>query len=219
MTTPNSDSEHKMTSLQEDVFNRVLSADLWGLSKCFESKFEPQENNAFDKKDELGRNALLTASMLGRSAIVRELVRHGAQVNEQTVRGYSSLHLATCWGHLDTVRTLLELNADTESRTFRGERPLDLARRHSRTDCIDCLILADAKQDFESYVSFIKDTISVSEKKLSKEDKNTCMRVCSIKSEWIQSIKSPTVSDFTAQREDMKETLQPILNKLSAALP
>ncbi|KAG7526869.1 ankyrin repeat domain-containing protein 45 [Solea senegalensis] len=99
MTTPtNSDSEHKMTSLQEDVFNRVLSADLWGLTKCFESEFdseESQENNVFDKKDELGRNALLTASMLGRSAIVRELVRHGAQVNKQTVRGVNGVAMAT----------------------------------------------------------------------------------------------------------------------------
>lgn len=56
--------------------------------------------------------------------------------------GYSSLHLAACWGHLETVRTLLELGADTQTKTFRGERPVDLARRYSKTDCVDCLILA-----------------------------------------------------------------------------
>lgn len=48
---------------------------------------EPPEKDLFGVKDEVGRNALLTACMLGRSAIVRELVRNGAQVDEQTVRG------------------------------------------------------------------------------------------------------------------------------------
>lgn len=45
---------------------------------------------------------------------------------------------------------------------------------------------------------------------------NICTRVCSAKSDWIQSVKNPTVSDFMAQQKDMAETLQPVLSKLSA---
>ncbi|XP_018551421.1 ankyrin repeat domain-containing protein 45 [Lates calcarifer] len=208
-----------MTSIQEEMFKCVLSGDLETLRQYLEGEpvpEEPQERDLFGEKDECGRSALLTASMLGRSAIVRELVRHGARVNEQTVRGYSSLHLAACWGHVETVRTLLDLEADTQAKTFRGERPVDLARRYSKTDCVDCLVLAEAKQDLMSYLTFVKDTINDSERNLTKEEKNICMRLCSSKSDWIHSIKNPTVSDFAAQREDMENTLQPILSKLSS---
>ncbi|XP_051252259.1 ankyrin repeat domain-containing protein 45 [Dicentrarchus labrax] len=208
-----------MTSIQEEIFKCVLSGDLGAIKEHFECEGaaeEPQEKDWFGLKDEGGRNALLTACMLGRSAIVRELVRNGAQVDEHTVRGYSSLHLAACWGHLETVRTLLELGADTQAKTFRGERPVELARRYSKTDCADCLILAEAKQDLMSYLDFVKDLISDAERNLTKEEKNICTRVCSAKSDWIQSVQHSTVSDFIAQRKDIEDTLQPILSKLSA---
>ncbi|XP_029132523.2 ankyrin repeat domain-containing protein 45 isoform X1 [Labrus bergylta] len=209
-----------MTSLQQDIFNCVLSGDLKTIKELFEgegvTEEEVPEDGLFGMKDEAGRNALLTASMLGRSAIVPELLRHEALVNEQTVRGYSSLHLAACWGHLETVRTLLELGADTQAKTFRGERPLDLAHRYSKTDCADCLILADAQQDFLSYVTFIKDMTSDSKRNLTKEEKKICKSVCSSKSDWIQSVRNPTVSDFLDQRQDIEDTLRPILTKLTA---
>ncbi|XP_031143373.1 ankyrin repeat domain-containing protein 45 isoform X1 [Sander lucioperca] len=208
-----------MTSIQKDIFNCVLSGDLEGIKEHLEREGvteESQERDVCGMKDEVGRNALLTACMLGRSAIGRELVRHGAQVDEQTVRGYSSLHLAACWGHLETVRTLLELGADTQAKTFRGDRPVDLARKYSRTDCADCLVLAEAKQDLVSYVAFVKDLISDPEKNLTKEEKNICTRTCSAKSDWIQNVKNATVSDFIAHRKDIEDTLQPILCKLSA---
>ncbi|KAM8727046.1 ankyrin repeat domain-containing protein 45 isoform 1-T1 [Acanthopagrus schlegelii] len=208
-----------MTSIQKEIFDCVLCGDLDSIKAHFEREDfaeETQEQDLFGLKDEGGRNALLTACMLERSDILRELVRHGAQVDVQTVRGYSSLHLAACWGHLETVRTLLELGADTKAKTFRGERPVDLARRYSKTDCADCLLLAEAKQSLMSYVAFVKECISDPERNLTKEERNVCTRVCSAKSDWIQSVKNPTVSDFMAQQKDMAETLQPILSKLSA---
>ncbi|XP_029309668.1 ankyrin repeat domain-containing protein 45 [Cottoperca gobio] len=208
-----------MTSIQTEIFTCVLSGDVESITGYFEREGvtdEAQEKDMCGMKDEVGRNALLTGCMLGRSDVVRELLTHGARVDEQTVRGYSSLHLAACWGHLQTVRTLLELGADTQAETFRGERPVDLAQRYSRTDCADCLILAEAKQDLMSYVAFVKDLVSDPEKNLTKEEKNICTRACSAKSDWIQSVKHSTVSDFIAQRKDIENTLQPILSKLSA---
>uniref|UniRef100_A0A673ASZ3 Ankyrin repeat domain 45 n=1 Tax=Sphaeramia orbicularis TaxID=375764 RepID=A0A673ASZ3_9TELE len=169
-----------MTSIQEEVFKCALSGDLETLRQHFESETgteESQENN-FSVKDEVGRNALLTASVLGRSAAVRELVRHGAQVNEQTAGGYSSLHLASCWGHLETVRTLLKLGADLQAKTFRGERPVDLARKYSKTDCADCLMMAEVERDLVSYLTYVKDLISGSEKSLTKEEKVTPSLFC-----------------------------------------
>nr|XP_019962350.1 PREDICTED: ankyrin repeat domain-containing protein 45 isoform X1 [Paralichthys olivaceus] len=211
-----------MACVQEQVLSCVVSGDLDTIRQCLQAERdadEPQENRCFSKKDEFGRSALLIASMLGKSDIVRELLRGGAQVNEQTERGYSSLHLAACWGHLETVRTLLELEADTQATTFRGERPSDLARRYSKADCVDCLILAEAKQDLVSYLAFVKNIISDSERKITKEEKNICMRECSAKSDWIQSIKHPAVSDFIAQRKDIEDALQPVLSRLSVVWP
>ncbi|XP_034559259.1 ankyrin repeat domain-containing protein 45 isoform X2 [Notolabrus celidotus] len=204
----------------EEILKCVLSGDLETLQGLFERediKEETQKEGLFGGKDEVGRNSLMVASMLGKTAIVRELLRLGAQVNEQTEGGgYSSLHLAACWSHLDTVRALLDLGADTQTKTFRGERPVDVARRYSNTACADCLILAEAQQDVVSYVAFVKDIASDPERNLTKEERKICKAACSAKSEWIQSVVNPTVSDFSAQRKDMEETLKPILSKLSA---
>ncbi|XP_022069372.2 ankyrin repeat domain-containing protein 45 isoform X1 [Acanthochromis polyacanthus] len=206
-------------SMQEEIFSCVQSGDLEALKQLLEGVEESEESleqKLFTRRDEVGRNVLMIATMLGRSDTVRELVGHGAPVNEQTVRGYSALHLAACWGHEDTMRTLLELGADLQAETFRGERPVDLSRTYSRTDCTERLILAEAKQDLMSYIHRVKETIADSEKKLTKEEKNICTRVFSAKSDWIQNVKNPTVSDFTAQRQNFEEALQPVLNKLSA---
>ncbi|XP_053186614.1 ankyrin repeat domain-containing protein 45 [Scomber japonicus] len=209
-----------MTTIQDEIFKCVLSGDLEAVRQCLGHETETEESqedlDLFGKKDEAGRNALLAACMLGRSSIIPELLTNGAQVNEQTVRGYSSLHLAACWGHLETVRTLLDLGADTQAKTFRGETPVDLARKYSNIDCVDCLILEEAKRDLMAYVVFVKDMSSDPERSLTKEEKNICTRACSTTSDWIQSVKNPTVSDFIAQRKDMEETLQPVLSKLSA---
>ncbi|XP_043990180.1 ankyrin repeat domain-containing protein 45 [Gambusia affinis] len=134
--------EIAMTSIQDEIFNSVLTGDVEDLQQVLESydaTEESEEINLFGKVDEMGRNVLLVASMLGKSSVVRELVKQGAKLDEQTVRGYTSLHLAACWGHLDTVKTLLELGADLMAKTFREETPLDMAKRYSQTDCIDHL--------------------------------------------------------------------------------
>lgn len=79
-----------MTSIQKEIFQCALSGDLETIKKHFEREAtaeESQEKDLYGVKDEVGRNALLTACMLGRTAIVRELVRNGAQIDQQTVRG------------------------------------------------------------------------------------------------------------------------------------
>ncbi|XP_056277118.1 ankyrin repeat domain-containing protein 45 [Pseudoliparis swirei] len=208
-----------MTSTQREVFTRVLSGDLEGLTELLDRDAVAGGSPQTDPcgvTDEMGRNALMTACMLGRSAIARVLVDHGASVNEQTVRGYSSLHLAACWGHLDTVRVLLELGADPLSQTFTGQRPVDLAMKYCKTDCVDCLLLAEAKQDLASYVDLVRDLVSDPEKSLTKEEKIICTNACSSKTNWIETVGGPAASDFTAQRRHMEDAVRPVLDRLSA---
>lgn len=83
-------SVSKMSSIQREIYNCVLSGELESMKEHLERAGvteEPPEKDLFGVTDEGGRNALLAACMLGRSAIVRELVGNGAQVDEQTVRG------------------------------------------------------------------------------------------------------------------------------------
>nr|XP_040026587.1 ankyrin repeat domain-containing protein 45 isoform X2 [Gasterosteus aculeatus aculeatus] len=207
-----------MSSFQRAVFESVLSGDLEALQRCLEREAaaESRELDPFGMKDKEGRNALLNACMLGRTAIARELVRHGARVNERTARGYTALHLAACWGHLGIVGTLVELGADLQAKTFRGQRPVDLAQTYSRTQCANCLLTAEAKQDLMTYVGFVQDLVSDPESSLTGEEKEFCECACSAKTDWIQSVRNPKAADFTAQRRDMEDTLRPILHKPSA---
>ncbi|XP_077954992.1 ankyrin repeat domain-containing protein 45 isoform X1 [Gasterosteus aculeatus] len=235
-----------MSSFQRAVFESVLSGDLEALQRCLEREAaaESRELDPFGMKDKEGRNALLNACMLGRTAIARELVRHGARVNERTARGeqatwllrrtsfcsillnchfyvflssgYTALHLAACWGHLGIVGTLVELGADLQAKTFRGQRPVDLAQTYSRTQCANCLLTAEAKQDLMTYVGFVQDLVSDPESSLTGEEKEFCECACSAKTDWIQTVRNPKAADFTAQRRDMEDTLRPILHKPSA---
>lgn len=79
-----------MESVQRELFDAVLSGELNRIKELFEEvrvSEEPEEVELFTHRDEAGRNALMSASMIGRSDIVAELVKNGAQVDESTVRG------------------------------------------------------------------------------------------------------------------------------------
>lgn len=79
-----------MESIQKDVYDAVLSGEVERIKELFgevNATEEQEELQLFSYKDEAGRNALMTASILGRSDIVRELVKNGAQLDESTVRG------------------------------------------------------------------------------------------------------------------------------------
>ncbi|XP_014046122.2 ankyrin repeat domain-containing protein 45 [Salmo salar] len=212
-----------MQSTEENaVFHYALTGDIEGLQKhleneCLSGNEEPPED-LFWEKDEMGRNALFIACMLGRSTTVRELLKHGAHVNECTARGYSPLHCAALWGQLETVKTLVELGADMQAKNFRRERAMEVASRYSKMDCAEYLTWAEAKQDLQSYITHVRDTIADPEKvqgKLNKEDKIICTNTCSVKSDWIQNAKNPSIQDFIEQRRHLEDIIIPILSKLT----
>ncbi|RXM33074.1 Ankyrin repeat domain-containing protein 45 [Acipenser ruthenus] len=67
----------------------ALSGDIEGLQKWFENPEDPHHEQAIQmlqETDHVGRRVLFTACMLGRSDVVRELVRYGSDVNETTLR-------------------------------------------------------------------------------------------------------------------------------------
>ncbi|XP_067309084.1 ankyrin repeat domain-containing protein 45 isoform X1 [Pseudorasbora parva] len=206
---------------EKTVLLCALDDDLEGLKRLLESKSATDTHlpeNILLERDEVGRNALCAACTLGLSGIVRELVQNGADVNEFTARGYSPLHCSAIWGHLDTLKTLVELNADFQATNFRGEKAVDVARRYDKLDCAEYLAWAEAKQRLRALIQEVRDIIADQEKvqgKLSKEDKNMCINICSAKSDWIHNSKNATIQDFIEQEKLLKDTLAPILLKLN----
>ncbi|XP_062383706.1 ankyrin repeat domain-containing protein 45 isoform X1 [Sardina pilchardus] len=202
------------------VYQFALAGDVLGIQSILENESASNEerSNLLWEEDDIGRNALFAASMLGRSNVVRELVKHGADVNTWTVRGYSPLHYSALWGQLDTLKTLVELGADIQAINFRGERAKEVASRYSKTDCADYLSWAEAKQRLQSYVTMVRETLADPERiqgKLNKEDKNICNNTCTAKSDWILNSKNPTTQDFYEQRKHIEDVLSPILAKLT----
>ncbi|KAL2097847.1 hypothetical protein ACEWY4_007054 [Coilia grayii] len=201
------------------VYQLALTGDVLGLQSILGNESNTNEElNLLWEKDDIGRNALFAASMLGRSDVVRELVKHGAEVNSWTVRGYSALHYSALWGQLDTLKTLVELGADIAATNFRGERAKEVASRYSKTDCADYLSWAEAKQSLQSYITMVRQLISDPEKvqgKLNKEDKNICNNTCTSKSDWIHNTKNATTEDFWEQRKHIEDVLSPILAKIT----
>ncbi|XP_048019593.1 ankyrin repeat domain-containing protein 45 isoform X2 [Megalobrama amblycephala] len=206
---------------EKTVLLCALDDDVEGLKRLLESKRDSdtqESENILWEKDEVGRNALFTACMLGRSGIVRELVQNGADVNEFTARGYSPLHCSAMWGQLDTLKTLVELNADFQAINFRGEKAVDVARHYDKLDCAEYLAWAEAKESLQALIQEVRDIIADQEKvqgKLSKEDKNVCINICSAKSDWIHKTKTATIQDFIEQKKHLEDVLATILLKLN----
>ncbi|XP_056323265.1 ankyrin repeat domain-containing protein 45 [Danio aesculapii] len=207
---------------EKTVLLCALGNDLEGLKGILESTLTndaPQSENILWEKDEVGRNALFAACMMGRSGIVRELVQNGAaDVNELTARGYSPLHCSAMWGQLDTLETLVELNADFQAINFRGEKAVDVARRYDKLDCAEYLAWAEAKQNLQAFIQEVRAIVADQEKvqgKLNKEDKNICINTCSAKSDWINNTKTATAQDFIEQKKLLEDLLAPVLLKLN----
>ncbi|XP_063796040.1 ankyrin repeat domain-containing protein 45 [Pseudophryne corroboree] len=199
----------------------ALEGNVQGLQSIFEDPADVQHergNKLLLEEDLLGRNPLFVACILGRTEVVKELAKYGANINQQTARGYSTLHCAAAWGHLEVLKTLVELGGDILLLNFRGEKAYDIALRYNKTEGADFLKWAEARLALKSYINFIQHTISDPEKvqgKLHKEDKHLATTACKAKNEWLLNSKSPTTQDFVDQKLQLESLMQPIFTKLN----
>ncbi|XP_044156643.1 ankyrin repeat domain-containing protein 45 [Bufo gargarizans] len=203
------------------VLQCVLEGNLQGLQSIFEDPADDhheQCNKLLVEEDLLGRNPLFVASILGRTEVVKGLAKYGANINQQTARGYSPLHCAAAWGQVEVLKALVDLGGDILLLNFRGEKACEIATRYNKTECADFLKWAEARLALKSYISFIQQTISDPEKvhgKLHKEDKNQAVSACKSKNEWLQNAKDPTTQDFVDQKQQLENAVQHIFTKLS----
>lgn len=206
---------------ENPVLLYTLEGNIEGLQSIFEDLAEvhhEQGSKLLLEEDQLGRSPLFLACILGRTEIVRALVKYGANINQQTTRGYLPLHCAAAWGHLEVLKTLVELGGDILLFNFRGEKACDIAARYNKTDCADFLQWAEARLALKTYISFIQQTISDPEKvqgRLHKDDKNLAMNACKAKNEWLENNKNATTQDFIDQKLQLESTMQSVFTKLN----
>ncbi|XP_061490079.1 ankyrin repeat domain-containing protein 45 isoform X2 [Rhineura floridana] len=206
-------------------FNPLLRACLTGdteeVQQIFEDLEDPDHEKATEllmEKDIVGRSLLYATCMAGQSDIIRTLARYGIDLKDKIARGYTLLHCAAAWGQLETLKTLIELEADIYATTSRGEKARDIAYRYEQTECVAFLNWAEAKQNLRNFISQIQATVTDPEKvqgRLNKEDKNTSLKACQAKSDWLENTKEPTMQDFVDQKQQLEDIMLPIFTKLA----
>lgn len=78
--------------------------------------------------------ALFHASATGNLHSVEILVSMGANVNAQSVNGYTPLHRAAQNGHKAVVEHLLIHKANANAKSVTNETPLSLAEKNKHSD-------------------------------------------------------------------------------------
>ncbi|MBC6443819.1 MAG: ankyrin repeat domain-containing protein [Alphaproteobacteria bacterium GM202ARS2] len=70
-------------------------------------------------------------------ATVKDLIRVGADVNERTKNGYTSLHVAAVWNSdVAMTKTLIQFKADINARDIIGWTPLHFAAGKNKNPAI-----------------------------------------------------------------------------------
>ncbi|KAL5499588.1 hypothetical protein EMCRGX_G011033 [Ephydatia muelleri] len=85
-------------------------------------------------------SALHLASQHGHSEIVRELLKHGANIDAINRYGNTALHLAILGGHMITACVLIEGNANLNIRNQPGNTPLHLCCKAGYIDLASLLL-------------------------------------------------------------------------------
>uniref|UniRef100_G1PUE7 Ankyrin repeat domain 45 n=1 Tax=Myotis lucifugus TaxID=59463 RepID=G1PUE7_MYOLU len=217
------EEEEEKTGLLNPLLQPVLTGDVEGLQKIFEDPENPLYDQAIQlllEKDIVGRNLLYAACMAGQSEVIRVLAKYGADLNDNTARGYTPLHCAAAWGRLETLKVLVvELDVDIEALNFRQELARDVAARYSQTECVEFLDWAAARLALKRYIAKVSATLTESEKgpgRLFKEDKNIILTACRIRSEWLETqLEASSINEIFEQKQQLEDIVTPIFTKMA----
>ena len=76
----------------------------------------------------------------GQAALVRLLLKHGADVHKAANGNRTPIHVAACGGHTEVARLLLASGADIEREDEDGKTPMALAEDLGHSDMVAFLV-------------------------------------------------------------------------------
>ncbi|CAG9109198.1 unnamed protein product [Plutella xylostella] len=102
------------------------------------------ERGAASEPANNGLTPLHLAASEGRTAVIKTLVAHGADVRARSRDGYTPLHAAAHHGHSGAVNELLQANADVNAQANHKFTPLHQAAQQGHTYIIQLLLKHNA---------------------------------------------------------------------------
>jgi ankyrin repeat protein len=97
-----------------------------------------------DAKDEDGKTALVWASLMGHTEVVKTLLEAGADVNAKDKSGIAALIRASLGGYTEIVKILLEAGADVNAKAKSGITALIRASEDGHIETLKALVEAGA---------------------------------------------------------------------------
>jgi hypothetical protein len=127
--TPSPDGQHGLyLALREPALKAAEALVAWPATNV-------EARNAQDE------SPLMMAALKGHTALVRQLVARGADVNKP---GWAPLHYAATGGHLEIMALLLEHHAFIDAESPNGTTPLMMAAHYGSTAAVKLLLEAGA---------------------------------------------------------------------------
>lgn len=168
-----------------------------------------------------GKSPLEWASLLGRTEIVTELLKRGAEINSVNCKGYGALHLASAWGKIETLKLLVRQGADLYLATANKEVARDIALRYNNDECADFLEWADSRQQLKSAILAMKEQMAVPEKVklLTKDEKVSTNALINEKLDWLEKTPDADTTEFIAQKELFMTATSPVFKKMNEPPP
>lgn len=121
-------------SAQASVFDAIETGDIAAVDQWADV------TDGLEVRTRINETPLIRAAARGQLDMVRELVRHGADVNARYDAGSTPLIVASWQGHTSVVRYLLEQGADIETRNLGGHDALAWAAEHGHLDIVRSLV-------------------------------------------------------------------------------
>jgi ankyrin repeat protein len=116
------------------LLHHVVSRDAGAVKRLLSRGADP------NAADDVGQTPLHWAAYIGRSDIVRLLLKYGANLNIKTkYDGRTPLHVAAAY-EVSVVKLLIKYGADVNARDSRGRTPLYIALEERNVDVVKALL-------------------------------------------------------------------------------